>query len=90
MAKKLSLKYRNSHEAREDRIVNQQVQNQAILLKNSVFGVSNFNFFLSLLLIFFCMLAIFLSVTSSKLVCFGIYCLISLFVFSIAPFCHEA
>ena len=72
------------------RRVNRQVQNQAILLRNSVFGVSNFNFFLGLLLIFFCMLAIFLSVTSSKLVCFGIYCLMSLFVFSIAPFCHEA
>ena len=37
-----------------------------------------------------CIIAIFLSVKSSKLACFGIYCLMSLFVFSTAPFCHEA
>ena len=42
-------------------------------------------FFLGLLFIFFCMIAIFLSVTSSKLACFGIYCLMSLYFLS-SPF----
>ena len=66
------------------------VSGTGIRLKNSTLGVSNLSFCLGQLLIFFCMLTIFLSVISSRLVCFGIYCLMSLFVFSIAPFCHEA
>ena len=52
-------------------------------------GVSKLSFCLGLLLIFFCIIAIFLSVQSSKFACLGIYCLMSLLVFSIAPFCHE-
>ena len=69
--------------------VNQQVQNYNILLQNSFLGVSKLSFWLGLELIFFCIIAIFLSVLSSKFACLDIYCLTSQFVFSIAPFCHE-
>ena len=69
--------------------VNQQVQNYKTCLKNSLFGVEKFNFSLGLSFNFFCIDIIFLSVYLSNESFLGIYCLISLFVFSIAPFCHE-
>ena len=72
------------------RRVNQQVQIYYILLETSHFGVWKLSFCLGLLFIFFCIIAVFLSVNSSKFACFGIYRLMSLFVFSTAPFCHEA
>jgi len=48
-----------------------------------------FNFSLGLLFILFCIIAIFLSVTWLISVPLGMYCLMSLFVFSMFPFCHD-
>ncbi len=70
--------------------VNQQVQYYEIKLKNLFFGVLNFSFSLGLLFILYCTFFIKSSSISLKSVPLGIYCLTSLFMFSIAPFCHEA
>ena len=53
-------------------------------------GVLSFSAFLGLELIFFCILMILLSVYFSKETPLGIYCLMSLFVFSMLPFFHDA
>ena len=68
--------------------VNQQVQHYGIFLKKHSAGVRKLSFSLGLALIFFLILAIFPSVTVLMSVPLGIYCLISLFPFSMAPFCH--
>ena len=61
-----------------------------ISLKKAFLGLLKFNFFLGLSLILYCTCLINLSVIMLKSVPFGIYCLMSLLAFSIAPFCHEA
>ena len=68
--------------------VNQQVQHYEIILKKTSAGVLKLSFSLGLALIFFLILAIFPSVTVLMSVPLGIYCRISLFPFSMAPFCH--
>lgn len=69
--------------------VQQQMQNYGKFSKNLLLGVSKFNFSLGLLFIFFCISFIFQSEKLLKLAFFGMYFLMSLFAFSIAPFCHE-
>ena len=66
-----------------------QVQHYNKYLKNSSFGVEKFNFSLGLLLIFNCTEWTYSSVSPLKSVPFGMYCRMSLFVFSIAPFCQD-
>ena len=70
--------------------VKKQVQHYDKNLKNSSFGVEKLSFSLGLLFIFSCTELMKSSVIRLKSVPFGIYCLISLFAFSIAPFCQEA
>lgn len=70
--------------------VNQQVQYYEINLKNSFFGVEKLSFSLGLRLILYCTSLMYFSERPLKSVPFGVYCRISLFSFSIAPFCHEA
>lgn len=69
--------------------VKKQVQHYNKYLKNSSFGVEKFNFSLGLLLIFNCTEWTYSSVSPLKSVPFGMYCRMSLFVFSIAPFCQD-
>ena len=71
------------------RRVKKQVQHYNKYLKNSSFGVEKFNFSLGLLLIFNCTEWMYSSVSPLKSVPLGIYCRMSLFVFSIAPFCQD-
>ena len=59
--------------------------NLLICLKNSSFGVEKFSFSLGLSLILAIKKASYLSETSSSVVFLGMYCLMSLFAFSIAP-----
>ena len=68
--------------------VNQRVQHYEIFLKKHSADVWKFSFSFGLALIFFLILAIFPSVMVLMSVPLGIYCLISLFPFSMAPFCH--
>ena len=70
--------------------VNKQVQYYKKCLKNSSHGVEKLSFRLGLLLIFFCILLMYESVTVDMSVPLLIYCLMSLLVFSTAPFCHDA
>ena len=65
------------------------MQYYAQSLKNSIFGVEKLSFSLGLAFIFFCIFMIKASVTEAIFIPLGIYCLTSLFVFSIAPFCHD-
>lgn len=69
--------------------VKKQVQHNNKNLKNSSFGVEKFNFSLGRLLIFNCTEWIYSSVMSLKSVPLGMYCRVSLFVFSMAPFCQD-
>ena len=69
--------------------VHQQVQSYRRLSKKHCFGVKKSSFSLGLLLSLCCMALILASVKESKSACFGMYLLMSLFAFSIAPFCHE-
>lgn len=82
--KKLSLFPQKNYNGR----VNQQVQRYEIFLKKHSAGVMKLSFSLGLAFIFFLILAIFPSVTVLMSVPLGIYCLTSLFPFSMAPFCH--
>lgn len=70
--------------------VNRQVQYYEINLKNSFFGVEKLSFSLGLRLILYCISLMKSSESSRKSVPFGMYWRISLFPFSMAPFCHEA
>ena len=65
-------------------------QNYNKSLKNSSLGVEKFNFSLGLRFIFSWTEWMNSSLSSRKSVPLGIYCRISLFIFSILPFCHEA
>jgi len=67
--------------------VHQQMQSYPTSVKKYFSGDSKFSFSLGLRLIFFCVLMILLLEKSSKLAFLGIYFLISLFAFSMAPFC---
>ena len=65
-------------------------QNYNKSLKNSSFGVEKFNFSLGLRLIFSCTEWMNSSPSSRKSVPLGMYWRMSLFMFSILPFCQEA
>lgn len=69
--------------------VQQPMQSYTKCLKKHLSGVSKFSFSLGLLFNFFCISVIRLSVKFSKLDFWVMYLLISLFAFSMDPFCHE-
>ena len=64
-------------------------QNYNKSLKNSSFGVEKFNFSLGLRLIFSCTEWMNSSLSSRKSVPLGMYWRMSLFMFSIRPFCQD-
>ena len=67
-----------------------QVRIYSIFLLKTNIGDLNFNFSLGLLLILFCIYAKYCIDMVFILNPFGTYCLISIFAFSTAPFCHGA
>ena len=67
-----------------------QVRIYSIFLLKTNIGDLKFNFSLGLLLILFCIYAKYCIDMVFILNPFGTYCLISIFAFSTAPFCHGA